>query len=166
MYMHLKRASATLTLLALLFSTALRCSGQGSTAGEVDNPDLYMSLFRYQQYLVQELARSSSSTANQEKSIAIHFNLTVADFRRASTAYLTIASALKDLDAEVGKYVEVYGRSASPVTLAQFEKRRKDVMIGGLDRLKQQISPAGWAALVTYVNANIGPNTTGRRTHQ
>lgn len=164
--MHLKRTRATVTLMAVLFSTALRCNGQGSTAREVDEPDLYMSLFRYQQYLVQELARSSTSTADQEISIAAHFNLTVADFRLASSAYVTIANALKDLDAEVGRYVGAYGRSASPATLAHFEKRRKDVMIGGLDRLKQQISPAGWTALVTYVNKTIRPNTIGRRTQQ
>lgn len=150
----------------LLFAFASIASGQTTSELNPSEADLYLSLFRHQHFLTQELARNSTSAATMEESIARHFRLSLSDFRQIRSEYSAMATALAALDKEALGYVTKKRSYASVSTLAALEDRRKRMIVSGLTSLRSRMSEQGWSEIAEYVNTKIRPNTVTRKVHQ
>ena len=114
----------------------------------------------------EQTAAGSGEATDTELGSAASMGLGVADFRTVDGVYTQISALLRVIDTEADAYRDrvLSGSVAVDVSiLHQFNDRKTAVKTSIKRRLQAALSPAGWAALNSYIEGSFRESIRMRR---
>ncbi len=120
-----------------------------------ESPEIYFSFFRFHDDLSDRLEKTKAKDAARgqrlEQSAASLFNIDPSDLVRIRAVTRSVVANLDGLAAQVENFKRKAGNTPHAVDFAQFDIRRRQILLAGVDRLRESLSAASWTGLHTYI---------------
>jgi hypothetical protein len=110
--------------------------------------------------ITKRAAAGLASAERLETTGVARYGLSPDDFTTLSASIDPVFARLTVIDQEALAYQATTGTNPNVTTLQAFYSRRLAVLSRGMEALRNHMSPAGWAALTTYINRHLSLNNS------
>jgi hypothetical protein len=146
-------------IVACFLLTTLALAQTRSVVPPPEDIEVYFSFFNFHndfaQWLDKRKGEAPARAQNLDKSAADHLRVGVADLPIVKQISGAVVSDLGRSSHDAQAYMETSNSSKTPpdrATLLGFEARRRQIVLSGVDRLKQGLSSSAWNGLHAFIN--------------
>lgn len=141
-------------------SVAFLCVvAQVSALAQQPTPQDFYGFLLFHRALSNEITtRAAAGLASAERlehTAIARYGVSHDDFTRISASLEPVFARLKAIDQEAMAYKATAGTNPNVTILQAFYSRRLAVLSQSMEALRNNMSPAGWAALTTYINSKL-----------
>jgi hypothetical protein len=144
-------------------SVAFLCVvAQASALAQQPTPQDFYGFLLFHRALSNEIAKRAAaglaSAERLENTAVARYGVSHDDFTKISASIDPVFARLKAIDQEALAYKATTGTNPNVTILQAFYSRRLAVLSQGMEALRNNMSPAGWAALTIYINSKLSIN--------